>query len=211
MNEVNEAWERVGGLSKPSKMPGYGYSISAKKCLTGSKLRFVENSVCSKCYALRGNYPFPCVQNAMAKRLEAWENSPTWVADIVFLIQNLDSWGFFRWFDSGDLQSLEMLERIVAVAVSLPKVKFWLPTKEYGFISEFIKKHGAFPKNLTVRLSGYLMDGNSPVVLARNLGVQTSAVSEQGFTCPASFQGNKCLTCRDCWNKKIETVTYKKH
>ena len=34
--------------------------------------------------------------------------------------------------DSGDLQSLEMLEAIAEVARQTPEVKHWLPTKEYG-------------------------------------------------------------------------------
>jgi hypothetical protein len=209
--ELQAAWERVGGLSNPSKMPCYGYSTSAKKCRVGSKLRLVENSVCSKCYAMRGNYPFPVVQNAMERRMDAWKNSSSWVPDMVFLIQNLDSSGFFRWLDSGDIQSLEMLEKLVDVVISLPQIQFWLPTKEYRLASKYIAKHGAFPKNLTVRLSGYMIDGGSPSELATRLGVQTSAVSREKFDCPSSYQSGKCLTCRKCWDKKIANVTYKAH
>jgi len=35
---IKEAQERVGTLSKPSKMPGFGYSTPADDCITGSKL-----------------------------------------------------------------------------------------------------------------------------------------------------------------------------
>ena len=49
----------VGTLSEPSKMPTYAYSIPAKYCITGSKLRMIANSTCSKCYALKGRYIFP--------------------------------------------------------------------------------------------------------------------------------------------------------
>ena len=48
-NTVKEAWNEVGGLSKPSKMPSYGYSLSAFKCKVGSKLRLVKNSTCADC------------------------------------------------------------------------------------------------------------------------------------------------------------------
>ncbi len=61
-NTVKEAWAEVGGLSKPSKMPSYGYSLSAFKCKVGSKLREVLNSTCANCYALKGRYIFPNVQ-----------------------------------------------------------------------------------------------------------------------------------------------------
>jgi len=40
----------VGGLSNPSKMPGFGYSLPAEKCGAGSKLREgkLENSGTTK-------------------------------------------------------------------------------------------------------------------------------------------------------------------
>jgi hypothetical protein len=61
----------VGGLSKPSKMPGWAYGIPAKECKTGSKLRQVKGSTCEKCYALKGCYVFKVVQEAQYKRLAA--------------------------------------------------------------------------------------------------------------------------------------------
>jgi hypothetical protein len=42
----------VGGLSKPSKMPGPAYNLPAYKCITGQKLAKVPGSVCHGCYAL---------------------------------------------------------------------------------------------------------------------------------------------------------------
>ena len=36
---IKEAKSIVGGLSNPSKMPGYGYGLSAFDCSVGSKLR----------------------------------------------------------------------------------------------------------------------------------------------------------------------------
>jgi hypothetical protein len=48
---TKEAWTLVGGLSKPSKMPGWSIGIPAKECKTGAKLRLIPNSVCEGCYA----------------------------------------------------------------------------------------------------------------------------------------------------------------
>ena len=39
----------VGGLSKPSKMPGPAYNLPASKCITGSKLVKIKGSVCEGC------------------------------------------------------------------------------------------------------------------------------------------------------------------
>ena len=55
----------TGGLSAPSKMPCHSFSISAKRCKVGSKLRKVVGSTCNKCYALKGRYVFPNVERAM--------------------------------------------------------------------------------------------------------------------------------------------------
>src|SRR2546427_672055 len=40
-----------GGLSKPSKMPEYGYSIPANRCQVGGRLQEIRGSVCHRCYA----------------------------------------------------------------------------------------------------------------------------------------------------------------
>jgi hypothetical protein len=37
--KTNEALKIVGGLSKPSKMPGWAYGIPAAECKTGKKLQ----------------------------------------------------------------------------------------------------------------------------------------------------------------------------
>lgn len=66
-----EAYAIIGGLSNPSKMPWYAWSISAKHCITGSKLREVAGSTCSHCYACKGFYPLPIVQDAMERRRQA--------------------------------------------------------------------------------------------------------------------------------------------
>lgn len=204
-----QAWDFVGGLSAPSKMPGYSYSISARRCITGMKLRSVKGSVCSVCYALKGNYGFPCVKNAMEKRFNSISD-PLWVEAMTIAIGHYDNCGFFRWHDSGDLQSLDHLEKMVAIANNLPKIKFWLPTREYSIIGEFVRKHKVFPKNFIVRLSSYMLEGPPPP-LAKKYGVQSSGVSKEGFTCPASEQFNSCRECRKCWSKKVPNINYKKH
>ena len=48
-NSIKDAEKAVGNLSRPSKMPSYAWSISAKRCNTGSKLAKVKGSVCYNC------------------------------------------------------------------------------------------------------------------------------------------------------------------
>ena len=72
------AWQIVGGLSKPGKMPGWSIGIPAKECNTGGKLQDKEGSVCNDCYALKGCYVFKIVQDAQYRRLKAIKD-PRWV------------------------------------------------------------------------------------------------------------------------------------
>ena len=49
---------------------------------------------------------------------------------------------YFRWHDSGDVQSMKHLLNILAVARQTPKIKYWLPTKEPQLMREFAKTYG---------------------------------------------------------------------
>tara|TARA_R110000822_G_scaffold108961_1_gene238659 strand:- start:329 stop:961 length:633 start_codon:yes stop_codon:yes gene_type:complete len=210
MITVNELLDKVGGFSAPSKMPCHGYSIPAARCKTGRKMRKVAGSICAICYALKGRYAFSNVQNALERRFKTIKGK-RWVADMVNAINKVEQSGFFRWHDSGDLQSLSHFGNICAIARLTPHIKYWLPTREYGMVREFIEKGGVIPDNLTVRFSALMVDGPAPETLAKRLGVQVSGACASAFSCPASRQGNVCGTCRACWNKETFNVTYKTH
>lgn len=198
-----------GGFSRPSKMPCPAYSIPASLCKVGGKLRRVEGSVCSKCYAMKGNYNYPAVRAALARRLRSLRRSD-WVDSMVYLIE-AEGNAFFRWHDSGDIQNQNHLKKIVEVCERTPNVRHWLPTREAGILQSFINNGGKVPENLTIRLSAHMIDGVAPLPLARRLGVQVSTVVTSGKTCPSAEQGNKCLTCRACWDRNREVVAYGKH
>lgn len=198
-----------GGFSWPEKMPCPAYSIPATLCKVGAKLRQVAGSVCAKCYALKGRYLFPAVRAALARRLKSLRN-PQWPDAIAFLI-HAEGNAFFRWHDSGDLQSVAHLKQIVRVCNLTPTVKHWLPTREYKIVGDYLERGGTFPENLTVRLSALMVDGPAPVAIAERLGCVTSTVVTAGATCPAPQQGKQCLTCRACWDRNTGNVAYAKH
>lgn len=202
-------------LSDTSKMPCKSWSVTATACRTGSKLAQVAGSVCHGCYALKGFYRMPNVASTLHNRLSLMAEKG-WVDAMIDKISTEEKSGFFRWFDSGDIQSLKNLKDIVRIALALPQIKFWLPTKEYGIVSEYFELYGPFPENLTVRLSAYMVDKAGPNALADDLGLTTSEVHSEnsapvGFACPSSKQGNKCLDCRACWNPAVKTVVYRLH
>ena len=147
--KTSEAWALVGGLSKPSKMPGWSIGIPAKECKTGKKLREIKNSVCEGCYALKGCYVFAVVQAAQYKRLEAISH-PDWVLAMATLI-NSKKPDVFRWHDSGDVQDEAHLNKIFEVCRLTPSKRHWMPTRE-AWIKDHMHKA---PANLVVRFKSY--------------------------------------------------------
>lgn len=205
--------EEIGSLSKTSKMPCRSWGISARDCITGARLVELEGSVCSKCYALKGMYFFKDTKSAHAKRKDSMLNNPNWVPLMSELIELSEDSGYFRWFDSGDVQSLKNLEDIVQIANNLPKIQFWLPTKEWGIVLEYKEKHGAFPTNLIVRLSAYMVNSVVSEHTTQKLECVSSSVvtKEEDATCRAFEKGGKCHDCRACWKKEVGNVSYLKH
>jgi hypothetical protein len=197
----------VGGLSNPSKMPGFSYGLPAKECNVGGKLRKVEGSVCSKCYALKGMYQFPVVQDAQYRRLESLKD-PQWVNAMVRLIADQE---VFRWHDSGDLVSLDHLKMIADVASGTPNVKHWLPTKEKAIVSEYRRVYGDLPDNLVIRISAPMIGFRlQPTADIQN----TSSVGEpikDAVLCEAYTRDGKCGECRKCWNPQIVDICYPLH
>ena len=208
-------WDYVAGLSKPSKMPGYGYSIPASRCKVGGKLRKVAGSTCSACYALKGRYVFRNVAECLERRYQTL-GAPEWVDVMAELIRRkCVRVAFFRWHDAGDLQSVDHLSRIVLVCRKTPGVTHWLPTREYQIVRDFIAAGGSFPPNLTVRLSAHMIGGHAPTfpdLQAHGVTVSTvDSNAADAFACMAPLQVGECRECRACWNPAVAHVTYKKH
>lgn len=198
----DELKQITGGLSKPSKMPGFSYNLPATKCITGAKLVKIPGSVCSGCYALKGRYRFPNVKDAMQRRLDSI-NHPLWVMAMAASIEDTKT-EFFRWHDSGDLQSLDHLKKIFEVCKLTPKIQHWLPTREASIIGCI--QADEVPKNLIIRLSAHKVDGK-----ASTFWPWTSTVVTSEKTCPAAEQENKCKDCRACWDRTIPNIAYGKH
>lgn len=204
----------VGGLSKPSKMPGYAYSLPAKECKVGTKLREIKGSTCSGCYAMKGRYVFPNVQNALYRRLESITKE-FWTEAMIELITRKKQ-SYFRWHDSGDLQSVEHFSRICDVASATPTVNHWLPTREYRIVSEYVENGGIIPSNLCVRFSAHMIGGNVPKFPRLQGLVTISTVSKddsynEAWNCPSRFQDNNCGDCRACWSNDVFHVDYHYH
>ena len=205
---LKQASEIIGGYTVTSKMPTISYSISAKDCKTGSKLRKIKNSVCSDCYALKGNYVRYAknIEKAQNKRLKAIF-SKDWTNAMIYIMNHqkqVIKSGLFRWHDSGDIQSMEHLQKIVDIAKSTPNIKHWLPTKESNIIKNF---KGDIPKNLIIRLSGSFIDGKAPIYK----NTSTVTTNKDKATCRSFENNGQCKDCRMCWDSSIKNISYLNH
>ena len=186
-------------------MPCYSFNLPASECKTGSKLAKIEGSVCNGCYALKGFYRMPVVKKSMYDRL-ALIKQDSFVYTMTNEITRKEKSGFFRWHDSGDLQSVEHLEKIVEICKRTPHIKHWLPTREKSILSKY---KGDIPDNLTIRLSSSMVD-----VIQESTKYNTSTVHTTvkfGVECSAPSNNNKCGSCRKCWDKSIKNISYRKH
>jgi hypothetical protein len=219
----------TGGLSQTSKMPCKSISLPTLACQTGYKLAQIPGTVCSDCYANKGNYLKYAanIEPAQMARLSALDD-PQWVDAMVALIGNDP---YFRWHDAGDIQSEEHLHNIVQVCKRTPGTRHWMPTREANILIAYVRKHATtpeqarslFPSNLTIRLSAIYPD--VPVVLPPALrgipSIRTSNVHSPGsefltnnpdtLGCDAYTRGGRCADCRACWDQSIASVSYPKH
>jgi len=196
--KVTDAKKITGSLTRTSKMPGLSYSLPAWECKTGSQLRKIKNSVCSMCYALKGNYTrYKAIKAAQYDRLKKL-TAGQWVEAMTVQIQRQK---YFRWHDAGDVQDLQHLQKIYEVCRQTPDTKHWMPTRE-----AWIKNHlQDKPENLVIRFS-------PPMIGQRNESwPNSSMVVLKDATCPAPQQGGQCKDCRQCWDPAVKVVSYGKH
>lgn len=210
MNKVI-ALKLIGGLSETSKMPGKSFGLPTKHCITGSALAKIPGTVCNNCYAMKGHYS--CFASTIIptqiRRLVAANDEPKWIEAMVLSLKK-EQW--FRWFDSGDLQSVKMLRDIFEVARQTPWCKHWVATRERALVRETLI-NSEVPDNLVIRVSATFPD--IPVREMEISGVNYANVHKNaeplGFSCPAPTQNGKCDTCRTCWDKTVKTVSYHMH
>ena len=199
--KVKDAVKITGSMTRTSKMPGLSYSLPAWECNTGKKLRAIKGSVCSGCYALKGNYTrYPAIKAAQYYRLASLMH-PQWTEAMAVQIKR-QAW--FRWHDAGDLQSVTHFKNILEVCKLTPSTKHWLPTREAKLLR--LIDPAVIPANLIIRLSGHMIDGKNATWWP-----WTSAVSTKSSSCPARLQNNTCRDCRACWDRSVSNVTYPKH
>ena len=195
-------------LSNVSKMPGYSISRSAWLCHVGQKLRKIKGSTCHECYACKGLYNMPNVKKAMERR-EVFFNAIDFVPRMVAVLNTLRL-PEFRWFDSGDCDSVRMGHNILDVCEPTPNKKHWIPSREYKIWSDVLKTR-KLPDNVTLRMSAHMIDGSPSKGWNNTSTVASHGSKTTGHVCPAPLNNGRCGDCRMCWDRSVENVTYYQH
>lgn len=198
-------------ISVTSKLDGIkSWSLQALETCPASKN--ADGSLvdaCKGCYATTGNYNYPNVKAPRAHNREDWTRLE-WVDDMV---QALHDSRYFRWFDSGDMYTIGLAEKILEVMQRTPWVKHWLPTRMH----KFPKFRGVLTEmqaldNVMVRFSsdsvtGQFIDGLHGSVIVPTIDDVTPKMQ----ACEAYQHGGKCNGCRACWDKSVPLIAYPAH
>ena len=197
-------------LSKTSKLGTKSWSLQALETCPGSVGADGQLvPACSGCYATTGMYHFGAVKAVRADNKQDWQRDG-WVAD---MIQALKKDKHFRWFDSGDMYSLSLAEKMLAIMQATPNTKHWLPTRMYKFpkFAKVLAAMQALP-NVMVRYSSDAVDGTYTKGLHGSTIVPNGDAVPAGVTvCAAPEQGGKCLDCRACYDKTVSVIGYVAH
>ena len=197
-------------LSKTSKLDGIlSWSLQALDTCPGSKNK--DGSLvdaCKGCYATIGNYHYPNVKKPRIANRDDWQRQD-WVQDMV---KALDSQRYFRWFDSGDVYSIDLAEKILAVMQATPWVKHWIPTRmaKFAKFKKVLSQMESLP-NVKVRFSSDSVTGEHTSAHGSTIAPTAADAPKNAFVCQAYKHGGKCNGCRACYDKSVSLIAYPAH
>ena len=203
-------------ISKPTKMKITGkrvgcWSLEARKSCPGSKNHdgsVVE--VCQSCYATKGMYRFPAVKAVRQNNQQDYHRDD-WVDDMVKEVSKYD---YFRWFDSGDIETPELAVKIRLIVARTETTKHWLPTRSDKIPKIKRAIEGPIPgytdltffTNVALRLSADNIGLNNNERPGVNSYVikpeEVFEAKRQGMhVCPVGINPNQksCDTCTMCY------------
>ena len=197
-------------ISITSKLDGIrSWSLQAIDTCPGSIASPGELvDACKGCYATTGNYRYPNVKAPRIHNRDDWQRIE-WTDDMV---NELDSDRYFRWFDSGDMYTLALAEKILDVMTRTPWVKHWLPTRMHKFpkFRNVLQRMQSLD-NVMVRFSSDSVTGEFIPGLHGSVIVPNSEFKTSAKLCRAYETVGKCNKCRACWDKTVPVIAYPAH
>ena len=198
-------------LSVTSKLDGIrSWSLNALDTCPGSiESPGVLVDACKGCYATTGNYRFPNVKAPRESNKLDWTRI-NWVEDMV---QALGNDRYFRWFDSGDMYSLGLAEKMLEIMIQTPWVKHWVPTRMHKFPKfKLVLDQMQKLKNVSVRFSSDSVTGEYIKGLHGSVIIPAPEDNKKGMTlCRAYEFSGTCNGWRACYDKKVKVIAYPAH
>lgn len=166
---------------------------SATAC-PAAKLGFCK--VRKKCYALKAERVYPQVLPYRTRQEKYWNGT-----DVSVIIDDFSGYirskrikiTHFRFNESGDINSIADVEKLLKIAQSLYKqfkIITYGYTARYDIMSEYLKNH-TLPKYLIIKTSGYeISETKSTCVIKKG-----EAVPENYKLCPVKGCMIKCKMC----------------
>lgn len=175
------------------------------------------NAPCKKdCYACKGNFRYPKVQQSMNENLTEFLNDgETFFNTIINYINNgLVIYKYVRWFSAGDIVSKKFFEGMVKVAKTCKHTKFLAFTKKFEIVNDYIANGGQIPSNLKIVFSRWDKDFivNNPYKFPESFvnfkdSKRNPEIPFLSFPC-----NGDCSKCLSCWNlKKGQSVVFNQH
>ena len=212
---IKQARAITGGIGKANrKMPFFSFGLNARLCKTGSILSKNKKSPCFYCYAKRNMFNTYVVKKAHLNRHKGIKH-PNFIQAFTYELNHLTKKQteklYFRWHDSGDLQSIKHLLKLVKISKLMKKINFWMPTSERKYIRSYLKYKVEFPLNFSERVSSPIID-----IEPKRFNYNTSSTFKKikpinSKLCYSIKRGGKCGNCRACWHKNIRNIAYKMH
>jgi hypothetical protein len=198
-------------LSVTSKLDGIrSWSLQAIDTCPGAvQSAGVLVDACKGCYAVNGNYRFPNVKAPREHNKTDWKR-PEWISDMV---NELKKDRYFRWFDSGDVYSVKLAQKMLEIMTLTTWVQHWLPTRMHKFtkFKTVLDDMQALP-NVMVRFSSDSVTGEYETGLHGSVIVPTPAdTTKEMKLCEAYSHGGKCNGCRACYDKTVDVIAYPAH
>ena len=176
-----------------------------------------EDAPCKEsCYACKGAQQIAVVQAAYYRNWRLWNEDPDNFFEQVFYEIKYSGLTTVRFFDSGDICSVDFLHRMVLLCEKTPDVRYMAFTKQYELVNDYISEHGELPDNLNIIFSAWDKLWNVPNPY--NLPVayvdfkdkrMNPEFPKNSFRCP--MKESTCSACKVCWNKNLKAVIFKQH
>ena len=192
-------------ISKTSKMKVNGKTVKSFSLPAGSSCPGSKGAeVCGSCYAKSGFYHIPVVKNVREHNKEVYKQE-----DFVSkMIKIIGSDKYFRFFDSGDIETPLLAAKLYDICKACPNTQFWIPTRSdmVSSIQPGVSALASLP-NVALRLSANNIGLSKPERAGvSSYVIPVSDIPRAGslgiHVCPATTPGTlqkSCDTCTACY------------